>query len=361
MQQKTPLYDLHVKLGGTMVDFAGFLLPVQYGNGILHEHKVVRENAGLFDVSHMGEVFISGANATAAVQHLVSNTVATMQIGQCRYALLCYENGTIVDDLLIYRFAENEYFLVVNASNASKDFAWMQAHLLPGASIKDLSAETAEIALQGPKAHDVLAQLVAGKDIPEKNYHFVRNVLVGETECLLSSTGYTGERGFEFYCAPSKAVNLYETLLEAGKPFGVEPAGLGARDTLRFEASMPLYGHELSDQTFANEVGLDVFVKMNEAFIGRDALLGHKSEFQRVGLKLLDRGIARAGEDIFTGKGENVGRVTSGGPAPTLGASYAMARVRTGLPNEPLLIDIRGRKVKAAFTPMPFYKRQERV
>lgn len=356
--QKTPLYDLHVALGGKIVDFAGFLLPVQYANGILHEHKVVRTAAGLFDVSHMGEVSIRGENAAAAVRHLVTNRVSTMTDGQCRYALMCYENGTIVDDLLIYRFAADDYFIVVNAANVEKDFAWMKAHLLPGATITNLSASYAEIALQGPKAKDVLAKVADLSKVPVKNYHFARDIDVGGVTCIVSTTGYTGEAGYEFYCAAANGIKLYNLLLAAGKDLGAEPAGLGARDTLRFEASMPLYGHELSNETVANEVGLDAFIKTDEDFIGRDAILAHKPAFKRIGLKLVDRGIAREHQDVYDAAGAKIGHTTSGGPAPTLGGAYAMARVKASTPSDaPVFIDVRGRKLKAVFTPLPFYKR----
>lgn len=358
MATKTALYDKHVELGGKVVDFAGFFLPIQYQKGILFEHKTVREKVGLFDVSHMGEVLIEGPNATAAVRHLVTNTVSTMKCGQCRYTLMCYENGGIVDDLLIYKMSDTKYFLVVNAANVEKDFEWMKSHLLEGATIKNLSGEIAQIAMQGPLAVKVLDKLTDMTKIPVKNYFFAEDIDVGGIKCLVSTTGYTGEAGYEFYCANADAIKLYDTLMAAGAEFGIEPIGLGARDTLRFECAMPLYGHELSKDTIANEVGLPWFIKLDEDFIGRDAIQSHTPAYERRGVKLVDRGIAREHCDVYDAAGTLIGQTSSGGPCPTLNnGAFAMVRVKVGIGDAPVFIDVRGRKLKAEFVPLPFYSR----
>lgn len=358
MALRTALYDTHVELGGKIVDFAGFELPIQYANGIIHEHNVVRNAVGLFDVSHMGEILIWGGDATAAVQHLVTNKVATMAINQCRYTLMCYEDGGIVDDLLIYKIHDNAYFLVVNAANIEKDFDWMSKNLLSGAHIKNLSDTISQIAMQGPLSAAVMAKLTDIAAIPTKNYYFAKDVDVDGIKCLVSTTGYTGELGYEFYCSNADAPVLYKKLLAAGAEFGIEPIGLGARDTLRFEASMPLYGHELTASTPANEVGLNMFIKHDVDYIGKDAIEDKVPEYERRGLKLTDRGIAREHCDVFNADGELIGTTSSGGPAPTLGGAYAMARVKAGLTDEVVYIDVRGRRLAAVWTEMPFYKRK---
>ncbi len=357
MINKTYLYDKHLALGGKVVEFAGWYLPVQYQNGIIHEHNVVRTTVGLFDVSHMGEIFIHGEKATEAIQKLVTNRVETMAIGQCRYTLMLYADGGIVDDLLIYRLDENKYFLVVNASNADKDFEWIKSNLEEGATCKNLSSQISQIALQGPLSEKVMEKVCDLSKLPSKNYHFTKSVLVGEIECLVSTTGYTGEKGFELYCANEKVNELYDLLINAGKEFAIEPIGLGARDTLRFESSMPLYGHELSAQTKANEVGLDFAIKSGLGYIGEDCL-STPPEYKRVGLKLISKGIAREHCDVYDEEGNLVGSTTSGVFCPTLGGAYAMARIKVETDERnPLFIDVRGRKLQCEAVEMPFYKR----
>ena len=326
MDKRTALYEKHVELGGKMVSFAGWELPVSYGNGILHEHAVVREKAGLFDVSHMGEIFITGANATEALQRLVSNRVADMQRGQCRYALLTYPDGGIVDDLLIYKFCDEKYLLVVNASNADKDFAHVTENLDAGAKAENVSSFVSQVALQGPLAEKIMGKLCDKSVLPVKNYRFVPEIVVGGKKCLVSTTGYTGEAGYEIYARNEDIVSLYEQILDAGKEFGLEPIGLGARDTLRFESCMPLYGHELSKDYKLNEVGLDFAVKHGLGYIGElpeNAI----PEYTRVGIKLVDKGIAREHAELFDAAGNKIGFTTSGGVCPTVGGEYAMARI----------------------------------
>lgn len=355
MAIRTALYETHLKYGGKIVDFAGFELPIQYQNGIVHEHEVVRNGVGLFDVSHMGEIIISGENAEKAVQHLVTNRISTMVDNQCRYALMCYENGGIVDDLLIYRVNSKQFLLVVNASNIEKDYEHMKNNLLSGATLKNISSDISQIALQGRQAKNVLSKLTDITKIPTKNYYFAIDIDVDGINCIVSTTGYTGEAGYELYCANNDAAPLYEKLMSAGKEYGIEPIGLGARDTLRFESSMPLYGHELTADFMANEVGLDFFIKLEEDFIGRDAIANHIPMFQRKGLKLVDRGIAREHSDIFDADGNNIGITTSGGLCLTVGGAYAMARIKKDFVGD-VFIDVRGRKLKASIVDMPFYK-----
>ncbi len=356
MAIKTALYDTHLQYGGKIVDFVGYELPIQYEKGILHEHETVRTKVGLFDVSHMGEIMIEGPNAEKAVRTLVTNKVSTMLNGQCRYALMCYDSGGVVDDLLIYKFDSERYMLVVNASNIEKDFAHMQSNLISGATIKNISDKVSQIAIQGRLAEKVLSKLTDMSLLPVKNYYFADNILVGRIKCLVSTTGYTGEAGYELYCQNEDAPKLYQKLMESGKEFGIEPIGLGARDTLRFESSMPLYGHELSKDTMANEVSLDFFIKYDEDFIGKESLLNNEPRFERKGIILLDRGIAREHCDLYDKEGNVIGMTTSGGICPTIGGAYAMVRILKGYEGE-IFVDVRGRKLKAQITPMPFYKR----
>lgn len=358
MAKRTPLYDIHIKYGGKMTEFAGFELPVQYQKGILHEHAAVRNACGLFDVSHMGEILIEAGNASAALRYLVTNNVADMDINRCRYALMCYPDGGIIDDLLIYKFSAEKFLLIVNASNTQKDFDWIVNNLPDGATAVNVSDMYAQIALQGRYSGQVLAKLTDTGKIPDKIYRFADNVTVAGIKCLVSTTGYTGESGYELYCATADASALYEALYEAGKEFGIEPAGLGARDTLRFESSMPLYGHELSKDTLATETGLNPFIKTDEDFIGREALANKPPMYKRIGLRLVDKGIAREGCAVISDNGLEIGYVTSGGMCPALNGAYAMARVEINFAQDKAVIDVRGRKLLAETVQMPFYKRK---
>lgn len=357
MDKRTALYQKHIDLGGKMVSFAGWELPVSYGNGILHEHAAVREKAGLFDVSHMGEIMITGENATAALQRLVSNGVADMQCGQCRYALLPYADGGIVDDLLIYKFNGNKYLLVVNASNADKDFAHVTENLGSGAVAENISGKVSQVALQGPLAEKIMAKLVDSSLLPQKNYRFVSDIDIDGKKCLISSTGYTGEKGYEIYTENANITLIYDMIMAAGAEFGLEPIGLGARDTLRFESCMPLYGHELSKDYKLNEVALDFAIKHGLGYIGEmkeDA----EPEYVRMGIKLIDKGVAREHADIFDENGNKIGFTTSGGVCPTVGGSYAMVRILKKYENEKyVFVKVRDKLLKAEFVPMPFYKR----
>lgn len=358
MDKKTPLYHLHEELHGKIVSFAGFLLPVQYPKGIIYEHQIVREKVGLFDVSHMGEFTLSGIDSLDNLNYLLTNDYTNMIDGQVRYGVLCYDNGTTVDDLLVYRIANDDYLIVVNASNTDKDFTWIKEHLKGSVKFENISDQLAQIAIQGPRALDVIKKLTS--DIPLKNYTFKQHVLLNNIDCLLSHTGYTGEDGFEIYCAHFDAIALWRSLMTYGKEEGIEPCGLGCRDTLRLEAGMPLYGHELSDKITPIESGLGFFVKFNKDFIGK-AFLEKESTRQRIGLKLIDRGIARENSRVYLDD-QDVGFTTSGTYSPTLGYAIAMAIIDKPFIGEDMIyqIDVRGKRLKAQQTTLPFYKRKKK-
>ncbi len=356
MEKKTPLYDLHVELKGNIVPFAGYLLPVNYPDGILHEHRLVRNKAGLFDVSHMGELILEGPDALANLQQLVTNDYRNLEIGYVRYGILVKEDGTTVDDLLVYKMGEQKYFIVVNASNTDKDDAWIQEHLFGDVTLKNVSDSIGEIALQGPLAKEILSKIC--NDLPEKYYTFKDYVNVAGIECMVSATGYTGEAGFEIYCKAKDTKKLFRAVLEAGKDEGLQACGLGCRDTLRLEAAMPLYGHELSEEITPLEAGLKSFVKLDkDAFIAKEALSLPITR-RRIGLELVDRGIAREHTPVYV-DGVDVGFVTSGTMSPTLGKAIAMAIVDIDAIDAPLFqLDVRGRILAAKRIPLPFYKRK---
>ncbi|MBS5215798.1 MAG: glycine cleavage system aminomethyltransferase GcvT [Clostridiales bacterium] len=357
MEKKTPLYDTHVECGGKIVPFAGYLLPVQY-QGVIAEHNAVRNDAGLFDVSHMGEITCTGKDALANLNYLLTNDYTTMYDGQARYSPMCNENGGVVDDLIVYKVRDDHYFIVVNAANKDKDFAWMKAHAFGDAVFTDISEEVAQIALQGPKAEAILRKLTNEEDIPEKYYscHFHRTI--GGMDCIISRTGYTGEDGFEFYLAAADAPKFWNLLLETGKEEHLIPCGLGARDTLRLEAGMPLYGHEMDDEISPRETGLGIFVKMQkEDFIGKKALEEREITKKRIGLKVTGRGIIREHMDIYAGE-KKVGVSTSGTHCPHLGYPAAMALVEKEYAQigTKLQAEVRGRRVDAEVVKLPFYK-----
>ncbi len=358
MEKKTPLYEKHVSHGGKIVPFGGFLLPVQYQKGIIAEHTAVRTGAGLFDVSHMGEFMISGSDALNNLNNVLTNDFTGMYDGQIRYSPMCYDSGGIVDDLLVYRYSENKYLLVVNASNTEKDYEWIQAKLFGDVTLENISDSMAQLALQGPKSLDILTKVTKDEHIPKKYYSFVERGFVSDIPCIISKTGYTGENGFEIYCENMYAEKLWDVLMAAGEAFDLTPCGLGCRDTLRLEAAMPLYGHELSQDITPLEANLSFFVKMDKkSFIGKENL--QSPERVRIGLKLTDRGVAREGAMVYH-RGEEVGFVTSGTSSPTLKCSIAMALVKSCVKDEgEFEIDVRGKKLKAVSTPLPFYKAQK--
>lgn len=359
MDKKTPLYDQHVALGGRLVPFAGYQLPVQYTD-VIDEHMAVRERAGLFDVSHMGEVMIEGGDALYNLNMLFSNDFTGMTDGRVRYSPMCNENGGIVDDLLIYRFSQDKYMVVPNASNRDKDVEFIRSHLSGDVAMNDISASIAQIALQGPRSKEILLKIAAEEDVPSKYYTFRDNVNVAGVLCLLSQTGYTGEHGYEFYCDAQDAEKLWLALMEAGGEYGLVPCGLGARDTLRLEAAMPLYGHEMTDEISPLETGLDFAIKMNKSdFIGKQAIEARgQVKITRVGLKVTGRGIVREHCDIYIGD-RRIGETSSGTFCPYLKGAYAMALVdiADSAVGTEVQAEVRGRRVDAVIVPLPFYKR----
>lgn len=363
MELKTPLYDCHVACGGKIVPFAGYLLPVQYGSGVIAEHMAVRTKAGLFDVSHMGELILRGKDALSNVQMLVTNDCSKMKDGQIKYSPMCYADGGVVDDLLVYRVKDGVYLLVVNAANKEKDAQWIREHLTGEVEMEDISDGVGQLALQGPKALEILKKLTPEEDIPVKYYTFTAEGYVDGKKCLISQTGYTGEDGYELYCAAGDAAALWEALLEAGKEEGLIPCGLGARDTLRLEAGMPLYGHEMDETVSPLEAGLSFAVKMKkEDFIGKAGILERGPLTRtRVGLSATGRGIPREHCEVFIGD-RQIGMTTSGTHCPYVNHPVAMAMVNVEDSEEGTEVDVvvRGRKVAAKIVPLPFYKKESK-
>jgi aminomethyltransferase len=366
--KRTPLYDRHLALSARMVDFGGWHMPVQY-TSILEEHRTVRSAVGLFDVSHMGEAEFEGPGAMRAVERLVTNDIAHLEDGQARYTAICYPDGGIVDDCIVYRHGPERFLIVINASNIDKDLAWFRDHLDPaaGVTLTDLSDETALIAVQGPRAAELVAGLAAA-DGPRllalRPFTFAPATLHGTIAVVAARTGYTGEDGYELFCRPEDAGALWDALLQAGQPLGVRPCGLGARDTLRLEACLCLYGNDIDATTTPYEAGLGWLVKLDHDFIGREALLRQKAEGIRrrlCGFVMEGRGTARHGYPIYAAEagGEPVGTVTSGSIGPTVGRDIGLGYVPVALcaPGTRLFIDCRGKRVPAQVVKTPFYRR----
>ncbi|HEX3557765.1 MAG TPA: glycine cleavage system aminomethyltransferase GcvT [Pyrinomonadaceae bacterium] len=366
--KQTPLNALHRRLGGRMVEFGGWDMPVQYPAGTVEEHLRTRTRAGLFDVSHMGEIEVRGPDSIALVNRLCSNDASKLVEGQAHYSALTTPAGTVVDDLLVYRFGAEHLLLVVNASTTEKDWDWIVSHKRDeNVTLTNRSADFCQLALQGPEALGILQTLTRSPLEEIKYYHF-REGQVDGVPAIISRTGYTGEDGFEVYAAPDRAEQLWEKMLDAGRygtPEGVLPAGLAARNTLRLEAGMALYGHEITEETTLLEANLGWITKLGKGdFTGREALARQKEEGVRrklVGFEVTERGIARDGQDVYVG-GERVGQVTSGSPAPYLKKSIGMAYVPTEHSNagQQIQVDVRGRRVGAQIVPVPFYKREKK-
>jgi aminomethyltransferase len=361
--KKTPLNQVHRELGARMVDFGGWDMPVQY-SGVIEEHLAVRQAAGLFDVSHMGEIEVTGADALAFIQHLTINDAVKLVDGQIQYSAFCYPEGGVVDDVTLYRFNESHFLFCVNASNTDKDFAWMQQVLAESAmndvTLNNRSSEFAQLALQGPKSEEILAALTNVVLADIVYYHFCEGV-VADVKMIISRTGYTGEEGFELYLPATAAVNVWQQLLVAGALHGLLPIGLGARDTLRLEKGYALYGHELSESISPLEAGLAWITKLDKPdFVGKAALLAQKNHGiprRRVGLVMQERGIPREGYPVFDGDRE-VGVVTSGTMSPTLKVGIALALVEpaaAGVDSE-LQVAIRSRRMSAKVVRTPFVK-----
>lgn len=355
----TPLHAEHVALGGKMVPFAGYSMPVQYPAGITAEHKAVREACGIFDVSHMGEFMVRGPGALDLVQKISVNDASVVEVGQAQYSAMCLETGCVIDDLIIYRF-EDRYMLVVNASNLEKDWSWLEQHAADfEVQIEDVSAQTALLAVQGPAAREILRPL-ASLDIDDVRYYRFREGEVAGVPAVISGTGYTGEDGFELYVPADRAAELWRAILEAGEGSGLIPAGLGARDSLRLEVGYALYGNDLDEQHTTLESGLGWVTKLAKGdFVGQEALAAQKEagvERRLVGIRLTGKGFPRPGYDVVS-EGEVVGRITSGTVSPSLGYGVALGYVPVGLskPDTVVQIDARGRLVDAVVQRPPFY------
>ncbi|MCZ6905229.1 MAG: glycine cleavage system aminomethyltransferase GcvT [Acidobacteria bacterium] len=360
--KRTPLFDTHKSLGAKLIDFGGWSMPVDYGS-ITEEHLAVRTAAGLFDVSHMGEIEILGPQALELVQKVTSNDAARLKDGAAQYTALTYPEGSAVDDCVVHRLEEHRYLFCVNAANTEKDFEWMSGHNDLNAEVRNVSEDYAQLALQGPRAKEIISPLVEVDLSSLRYYNFVFTRCSG-VECLLARTGYSGEDGFEVYLPPSDSVRLWNTLLDQGREAGLLPAGLGARNTLRLEAGYPLYGHELDETISLLEAGLGWICKLQkESFIGKEALLRQKKEgLQRrlVGLEMKSRAIARDGYPLYVGE-KRVGAVTSGSVAPFLKKNIALAYVPVEVSEvgTSLEVGIRARRETARIVPLPFYKRHK--
>ncbi|MGO8758094.1 MAG: glycine cleavage system aminomethyltransferase GcvT [Terracidiphilus sp.] len=372
--KKTALNVTHRALKARMVDFGGWDMPVEYpcpGGGLIAEHLAVRTAVGLFDVSHMGEIQFRGPGSLAAVQHIAMNDASRLQDGQAHYSALLTPRGTFVDDILVHRLSPNDYLLVVNASNTEKDFAWIrqQVGAFPGIHLNDNSAYYSQLALQGPLSLPTLAKLTPADLAAIKPYWFTWGPVAGIPNTLIARTGYSGEDGFELYIPSDEptTVALWNALLSAGAEFGIRPCGLGARNTLRLEAGMSLYGHEISDEIDVFEAGLARWLKLDKGnFIGRDALLAAQAaggpRRKIVGLEMVERGIARDGYPVLSLAGDRIGTITSGSPAPFLKTNIAMALVPTAVADSAadVLVDVRGNRTRARQVPLPFYKRPKK-
>ncbi|OFZ78246.1 MAG: glycine cleavage system protein T [Bdellovibrionales bacterium RIFOXYD1_FULL_53_11] len=369
MLKRTAIYEEHVRAGGRIVEFGGWEMPVQY-TGLLDEHLACRAAAGLFDVSHMGEVHAEGRDAEGFVNHLVANNVAKLSVEQALYTPMCNDEGGIVDDLLVYRRAPDRFLLVINASNTDKDFAWMQKILarerarFSDVRLTNESPSYSQIAVQGRNAAKILQPLVNADLSAIKYYWFKEGTVLGNVPAIISQTGYTGEYGFEVYLPWHKGADLWRALMDAGKPHGLKPCGLGARDTLRFEMRFPLYGHELLDNTNPLEAGIEWTVKLAKGdFVGRTPTASLKERGlarKLVGLKVTGRGIPRPGYPLYSPDGAmRLGEITSGTHSPSLNLPLGIGYVT--LPHAAdgarVLIEIRGTKIPAEIIPTPFYKR----
>ncbi len=361
--KRTPLYPVY-KDQAKLVPFAGWEMPVQF-SGIKAEHEAVRNRVGIFDVSHMGEVEISGPDALALIQKLSTNDASKLEIGRIQYTLMCSPDGGTIDDLLIYRTGEQSYLLVLNAGNTAKDIQWIKKHQTGNVTVKDLSAETALIAIQGPLAQQVLQKQTTVELNEIKPFSFLMDVEIAGIPTLVSRTGYTGEDGFELYFSAQSAPAMWKKLLEAGEPEGILPCGLGARDTLRFEARLPLYGQELSETISPLEAGLGFAVKLDKGeFIGREALAQQKASGvprKLVGLQMIDRGIPRTDYPVYIGE-ERIGEITTGTQSPTLKKNIGLALIKSEYAKigQTVEVEIRRKRLKAEIIKTPFYSRARR-
>jgi len=372
--KKTALNATHRTLKAKMVDFGGWDMPVEYpcpGGGLIAEHMAVRTAVGLFDVSHMGEIQFRGPGALAAVQHITMNDASRLKDGQAHYSALLTPEGTFVDDILVHRLSENDYLLVVNAGTKDKDYAWIRQQVgsRPGIHLSDYSSYYSQLALQGPRAQETLQKLTKVDLSTIKNYWFTWGQVAGVSNVMIARTGYSGEDGFEVYIPSDEptTVKMWNALLEAGAEFGIRPCGLGARNTLRLEAGMSLYGHEISDEINVLEAGLTHWLKLDKGdFIGREALAAVQAaggpKRKIIGLEMIERGIARDGYSVFDLDGKAIGTVTSGSPAPFLKTNIATALVPASVAasGTDVVVQCRANSVRAKQVPIPFYKRPKK-
>jgi aminomethyltransferase len=359
--KNTALSHIHESLGAKMVPFAGYNMPVQY-EGVTAEHETVRNAVGVFDVSHMGEFLLSGPNALALIQKVTSNDAATLYNGRAQYSCLPNNDGGIVDDLIVYKIKEEQYLLVVNASNIDKDWNWISSHNDLGVEMKNLSEDYSLLAIQGPKAMEAMQSLTSINLAEIKYYHFEVADFAGIEHVIISATGYTGSGGFEIYCKNSEVVQIWNKVFEAGASFGIKPIGLAARDTLRLEMGFCLYGNDINDTTSPIEAGLGWITKFNKEFTNSENLKKQKEAGvtkKLVGFELTERGIPRHDYEIVDADGNNIGIVTSGTMAPTVGKGIGMGYVKTEFSSEgsEIFIQIRNNKVAAKVVKMPFYKK----
>lgn len=346
MAKKTPLYDAHVKAGGKVVDYAGWLLPVEY-EGLVSEHNAVREKVGIFDVSHMGEISLIGKDALKFADYVNTNDITSLEDGKILYGFLCDENGGVVDDLLTYKASDEDIYLVVNASNSDKDYAWLKEKAEGfDVEVKNLSDATGEVAVQGPLAEKTVQKLTDYDLSTIPFFSFKRDVKIAGVNSMISRTGYTGEDGFEIYTDADEIIKVWDAVLEAGEEFGIQPTGLGCRDTLRFEAALPLYGHEMSEEVNPIQGGFKYFVNLETGdFIGKEALKEeHSNPTKRlIGMELLEKGIAREGARIFK-DGKDIGYVTTGYLSPTLGKAIANILVDAEYAKKDIEVEVQVRK-----------------
>jgi aminomethyltransferase len=371
--RKTALNAVHRQMGAKMVDFNGWDMPVEYpaaiGCGIINEHMAVRTGVGIFDVSHMGDIRLAGPQALAAVQHISMNDASRLAVGQAQYSALLYPQGTFVDDVIVHRLGHDEYLLVINAGTREKDFNWVRDNTRQfDCAVENLSDDFTQIAIQGPKAVNVLQKLTDADLSAVKFYWVTRGTVCGLANILIARTGYTAEDGFEIYVPADEptSARVWNDILNAGKEFALVQCGLGARNTLRLEGKLPLYGHEISDTINVWEAGLDRFCKMEKPeFVGRAALEKAKSKVERslVGLEMVERGIARDGYKVLNGDGGEIGYVTSGSPSPFLKKNIALAYVplEFALIGTAVKVEVRGQSVAAVVVPTPFYKRPKKT
>jgi aminomethyltransferase len=369
--RKTALNAVHRAAKAKMVDFGGWDMPVDCC-GLIAEHMAVRTAVGLFDVSHMGDIQLRGPGSLAAVQRLSMNDASKLQVGQAHYSAMLYPNGTFVDDVIVHKLSDNDYLIVINAGTREKDVQWVRQVVggMPGVHVNDFSDYYTQLAIQGPRAAETLQKLTPVDLSPIKNYWFTWGQVCGLHNVMIARTGYTGEDGFEIYIPSDEptSARVWGEVLEAGKEFGILPCGLGARNTLRLEAAMALYGHEISDTINVFEAGLGRYAKLDKGdFVGRDALVKIQEEGgpkrKLVGLEMIERGIGRDGYPVFALDGKRLGEITSGSPSPFMKKNIALAYVpaaNSALDTE-VAVEIRGQMVKAKIVPTPFYKRPKKT